>query len=498
MALKTLPHNTDAEKTVLGAMIRSEEKLYEGLGWLQVDDFYPENENNKIIFETMLNLRNKHLPIDVRTITDELINSKQIDKVGGVEYLQDLVDSVVTLRNFKQYVKIIQNQAALRKYLVKMNEYQEKYNKGIDNPSLFLKEMDEDLHKLARQDSVAEFQDAQHISNVLNEQLQSLKIATSSDDVIGTTTGYKRLNYLTNGFQKGQFIILAARTGVGKTAFALNLMYNAATRQNKTVAYFSLEMPATDLFKRLVSKEACIPHRMLLTGQHFDNRKKLAVQQSCERLGQLSIFVDDTSGLQILDLCAKVRSLKEREKDKLGLVIVDYIGLVHTSLKTRNESRQLEVQYVSQTLKNLALELEIPIIGVCQLNRNAETNKSGKPSLIDLRESGSLEQDADLVMLLSKGKTSVGKKQKEDKAGTPYNQAAQKALDLANQVAKQDGDDAIVVDIQVAKNRNGSQGDCYLIFRKDYCSFEQPTEEQESQITQLEEEALTANLANNN
>ena len=276
------------------------------------------------------------------------------------------------------------------------------YSKDIDEISDFLAVSEKKITEVTEKRRIGDFQKADFVAGKLSEELANLKTATSDDTVTGTPTGFPRLNVLTHGFQPGELIILAARPGVGKTALSLNLAMNAACR-DVPVAYFSLEMPATMLFKRLVSNDAGVKFDSLITGYGLTSNARLNLSQSCERLAQRKIYIDDTSGIKLLDLVAKCRKLKAQEPD-LGLIVVDYIGLVTTTSKTKSESRQLEVQMISQTLKKLALDLKVPVLGVAQLNRNVEMRQGGEPQLSDLRESGSIEQDADIVLMLHETK----------------------------------------------------------------------------------------------
>lgn len=284
-------------------------------------------------------------------------------------------------------------------------------------------------------------------------------------------------------------IILAARPGVGKTALSLNLAFNAA-KLGHPVAYFSLEMPAKTLFKRLVSADSNVQFDSLLSGYGITDKVRLKLKQSCDALSQIKIYIDDTSGIKLSDLVAKCRKLKKEVPD-LGLIVVDYIGLVSTNLKTKSESRQLEVQMISQTLKKLALELEVPILGVAQLNRNVES-RGGEPQLSDLRESGSIEQDADIVLMLHENK--IGDAQPNGKASIFEKQdmaVQQKQQEVA---AKDGGPDTKIVNLIIVKNRSGKTGKVPLLFRKDFCKFDSPSRDAEEQIRSLKTKELITSI----
>ena len=478
-----LPHNTEAEKAVLGAMIRSNTIFMDFIYKLSVDDFYEENENHRAIFQAMERLNKAGIPVDSQTIVNELINANQLEASGGPEYLVELADSVITFENISTYVDIVLEQALLRRFLVTMekinNEY---YTKEISSVNDFLSDAEKQLNSVTERRKTSDFQSSKNITDELSKEFETLKSTNDDSAVTGTPTGFPRLNMLTHGFQKGEMIILAARPGVGKTALSLNLAFNAA-KLNVPVAYFSLEMPAKMLFKRLVSADSNVQFDSLLTGYGISQNVRLKLQQSCQALAQTKIFIDDTSGIQLGDLVAKCRKLKKEQPD-LGLIVVDYIGLVSTNLKTKNESRQLEVQMISQTLKKLALELEVPIIGVAQLNRNVE-NRGGEPQLSDLRESGSIEQDADIVMMLHEKKLTSNSKDKNqiDK----HNEEVLKAQENATGASS---DDIKLVDLFIRKNRSGRMGRVPLLFKKNFCRFDTLSEEAERRYNELESESI--------
>ena len=480
-----LPHNTEAEKAVLGAMIRSNTIFMDYIYKLSIDDFYEENENHRVIFAAMERLNKAGIPVDSQTITNELINANELEVSGAPEYLIDLADSIITFENIHTYLNIVLDQSLLRKFLKTIedinNEY---YTKEISSIGGFLQEAERRLNNITEKRRVSDFQSSKVITDELSNEFRDLKATNDDSAVTGTPTGFPRLNMLTHGFHAGELVILAARPGVGKTAFSLNLAFNAA-KMNVPVAYFSLEMPAKMLFKRLVSADSLVPFDSLLTGYGVNQNTRLKLQQTCESLAKTRIYIDDTSGIQLGDLIAKCRKLKKEQPD-LGLIVVDYIGLVSTNLKVKNESRQLEVQMISQSLKKLALDLDVPVLGVAQLNRNVES-RGGEPQLSDLRESGSIEQDADIVLMLHEnklGEAASGKKSIFEKTDEAVQQKQQ-------EIAQKDGGpDTKIVNLIIVKNRSGKLGKVPLLFRKDYCKFDSPTRESEAQIRALEEERV--------
>lgn len=476
---KSLPHNTEAEKAVLGAMIRSKKILSDGLGALTEDDFFPENEAHRMIFAAMKRIDTRHEPVDGQTLVNELINSNQIDDVGGPEYLMELADSIVTFANISNYISIIKDQALLRNFLVKINEISEEYyTSDIDNVSAFLSNSEHELRLIAEKRKVGDFKDAKEISNSLIENINKMEEAPNQDKVTGISTGYTRLDYYTHGFQDTNFIVLAARTGVGKTAFSLNLALNAA-KKGVSVAYFSLEMSSLDLFKRLASKESQVDYNALVTGYGLNKQNRLKLNEACNTLSNLKIYVDDSGNIKILELAAKIRNLINKDPD-LKLVFVDHIGLVQTDLKNK-DNRQQEVQIISTTLKQLALELKIVIVGVCQLNRRAD---EAEPQISHLRESGSIEQDADVILLLHEPKVSS-----ENKGIEKQNNEVTKTQE---EVAKKDAknENTSMIKVIIGKNRAGSTGRFPLLFVKNNCAFYTPSEEAEDAYNKLDAERI--------
>lgn len=480
---KSLPHNTEAEKSVLGAMIRSIEKRHEGFGLLDVSDFYEENKNHRAIYQAMVRIDKRGEPIDVQAIINELINANELEVSGGSAYLAELVDSSITFSNFKNYVQMVLDQSLLRKFLVTIDNIEDEYyTKDIQDVTTFLGNAGHSLSEITEKRRVGDFENAEQLAKSVQKEIDEIKEATT---VTGTPTGFQRLDIMTHGFQKGSFIVMAARPGVGKTALALNFAYNAALR-DRPVAYFSLEMPANQLVKRIIAGEANVDYSDLLTGYNLNKSNvRLRIKEACDRFSKIKFYVDGTSGIQLNDLIAKVRTLYNREPD-LSLVVVDYIGLVTTNLSKRNDSRQLEMQFISQSLKKLALELNIPIIGVAQLNRKVEDRQSGEPQASDLRESGSLEQDADLILLLHEPKISNDKNSKDI-----FEKNAKDVDALQDSVAKKDGGkNASIVNVSIAKHRNGKCGNVPLLFRKNVCKFDSPSREAEEELDNLNNERL--------
>ena len=477
---KYLPRNDEAEKAVLGMMIRNNGLLADGLAALTSDDFYPENVNHIAIFNALYRLYSRHETVDVQTLINELINANDIEISGGADYISDLIDGGYAFIMFKHYLRIVIDQSLLRHYLLEMDNITQDYYKGdIGDVTSFIGQAEKRLNDIAEKRIVGDFVDAKTAAKNLEKDFEELKEAAKDDSVTGVTTAFTSLNKYTHGWQEGQFIIVAARPGVGKTALALNLALNAA-REGASVAYFSLEMLVPELFKRLVANEANINHDNLITGFGLNRKEnKIKINEALHNLSQLKIYVDDTAGIQILDLVAKVRSLYNKDPN-LKLVFVDHIGLVKTKAKIASESRQAEIQIISQTLKALALELKISIIGLSQLNRKVE-ERGGEPILSDLRESGSIEQDADVVLMLHEIK--------------PSNKNSKNVLEKNNEevdrvqdelAKKEGGENTSLINVNLAKNRAGKTNNHIpLLFSKNYCKFSNPSSESEEEIASL-------------
>ena len=458
--LDVLPHNIPAEKSVLGAMISSRDALIEASSGLVVEDFF--DLKNQIVFGAILRVQDKREPVDVQTVTNELINSKEFEKIGGIEYLLEITESNIAPSNYKHYIDIVKDQAVLRNYLLQLKETINQYDKEeINDVSTFIGLTAERILRKAESRKISSFETAESVANRVKADLNTIKI-TDEDGVTGLTTGYKRLNELTHGWQKSDMIILAARPSVGKTAFALNLCLNATLKTKKSVGIFSLEMPAEMLMMRLVANRSTVELGKIQTGK-ISQRDYVAIDKALSEIASTKLYIDDSPNIKLMDILSKARKLKMEHPD-LALIMIDYIGLITTGNK-KVESRQVEVSEISRQLKALARELEIPILVLCQLSRNVEQAKTGgrKPVISDLRETGSIEQDADVIMLLSRPDY-----QNKDTSNM-------KALtkDVNEPVINENGETISQVTVTVGKNRNGPIGDVKLIFTKTIGRFDE-------------------------
>lgn len=461
--LTKLPANVEVEKSILGAMMSSRDALIDGSSLLVENDFF--DRNHQIIFRAILDVQSKSLPVDIKTVTDVLVNWKEIEKIGGVEYLFDLTQSFVSVSNVEHYINIVRDQSNLRNLLLVMDNIISDYtNNEIDDIGTFIGSAARDVMKAAEKRRISSFLTAEEVTNKVRQNLKTQR-ASSEDGVTGVTTGYRNLNLLTHGFQKSDIIIIAARPSVGKTALGLNLAFNAAYKTGNTVAIFSLEMPSEQLILRLLANRSCVDLGKIQTG-HLSSKDSVALERAMKEISDLKLYIDDTPGIKLMDILSKSRKLKMEHPD-LQLIMIDYIGLITTGNK-KVESRQLEVSEISRSLKELARELEIPIIVICQLSRAVDSRTVKKPMLSDLRESGSIEQDADQVLLLYREDyykalgvdSSNGASKKEEKKPS-------------EDVNKEDSS-VSTVNVMVAKNRNGQVGEVELAFTKNIGRFDDP------------------------
>ena len=406
-----LPFNEDAEKAVLGSALLSNEALYSILASLQEDDFYVIK--NRIIFRAIANLFNKKTAVDTLTVTEELMNMKELEAVGGVDYLRQCCDAMVSLASLDFYINIVNDQAVLRKLILAARRINDDYSeKEIDDVNDFILKSEESIKDATARRRISSFKRTDNLAKELAVRMNT-PIAVGEDNCTGLTTGYPSLNKITGGLHAGDMIIVAARPSVGKTALAMNIAYKAASHTNKPVAIFSLEMSCEQLMDRLLGIASSVKLSDIKTRRFMSDRDRAKINATINELSQLPIYIDDTSSIKLMDILANSRKLQAEHPD-LGLIIVDYLGLVTTESSKGGDSRQEEVRKISLALKSLAKELKVPVIAVSQLSRNVEQRGENKrPMLSDLRDSGSIEQDADVVMLLYR--EDYYKNQKSDK-----------------------------------------------------------------------------------
>ncbi|MDL2212184.1 replicative DNA helicase [Erysipelotrichaceae bacterium OttesenSCG-928-M19] len=433
--MRTLPHNIEAEQAVLGAMILSDNAINETLNYLKYSDFYLKE--HQLIFEALRELKNTVGNINIATLTTYLVEEKQLSEVGGVEYLTSISQAVFSSANINYYIDIVLERSLLRRLISTSEKIASQgYESELDIEDI-LQDAEKSILEVTRDHKTSDFQTSEEIVKSVHDNL--IELSKSDGSLTGIASGFSDIDKITNGFQKGDLIILAARPSVGKTTFALNLAQKAAVKSKQPVVIFSLEMSANQLMVKMLSSAGRIESNRLQTGQLTkDDWDRYTHAASV--LSNSKIFIDDTPGLKMVEIASKCRKL-EREQG-LGLIIIDYLQLITGSERNR-ESRQVEVSDISRALKGLARELNVPIIALSQLSRNVEQRAEKRPMMSDLRESGAIEQDADIVAFLYRD-------------------------DYYN---KDDSDKPGQVEIIFEKHRNGARGKVNLAFEQEYSNF---------------------------
>ena len=486
-----LPYNEQAEQAVLGSALLSRECLYNVLSSLNEEDFFVGK--HQLLYRAIRNLFDKKSAVDVLTVTEELMNMKELENIGGVEYLQQCTDSMVALSSIDYYINIVNDQAVLRRLIQSCRDIDNKFlTDEINDVNGFIADSENLLKDAIERRRVSEFQKAETVAERVKMSIETPK-EMKVDDVNGLTTGFNNINKITQGFHAGDMIIVAARPSVGKTALALNFAYRAANRTNKPVAIFSLEMPAEQLVTRLIGTESSVSLSKINTGNLVGvDRAKVA--NAIYKIGSLPIYIDDSPNGKLMDIIAKSRKLHANEPE-LGLIIVDYLGLVSSGSSRSTDSRQEEVRKASLALKALARDLKVPVIVVSQLSRSVEQRGENKrPILSDLRDSGSIEQDADVVMLLYREDYYKDSKNPNQNTGDKKmkNLTGSERFEMVKEQKEKITGDSMVgevrfVEVNIAKNRNGQTGKSYLFFYKSFGRFDEPSEEWLKQMREINE-----------
>ena len=390
---KTMPHNIDAEKSVLGSMFLSKYALQKALEALNKELFYLDAHSK--IFEAIKALREKNISIDMTTVTEELENKKQLKQIGGVEYLTEIINFVPTAANVDEYIRIVEEKAILRRLIEEATQIVSSGYNQEEDLSEVLDNAEKKILNVVKTKKGTEFRSIQDVLVKTQSDLETL--SKQKNEITGIPTGFYDLDKVTSGLHENELIIIAARPAMGKTAFALNLATNIAMNTDKTVAVFNMEMSGEQLAMRMLSSVGQIDFNKLKSGKldHHDWKK---FNEAMSRLAETKLFIDDTSGMTISEIKAKCRRLHNSEGG-LGVIIIDYLQLISGSAKYAG-NRQQEVSEISRSLKTLAMELNVPVIALAQLSRTVEGREDKRPLLSDLRESGSIEQDADIVAFL--------------------------------------------------------------------------------------------------
>jgi len=389
--MKTPPHNLESEQCVIGSIIVEEQTLVPVAEILDREDFYIDA--HKVIYDSMIELGNERKPIDMITLTNRLKEKGYLDQVGGVTYLTSITNMIPTTSNVKVYAEIVKKNSTLRKLIKASNDIISMGYEASDNLDDILNVAEKKIFDIS-QDRMS--QDFKSISEVLTSVTAMIEeVYSKGSDITGLDTGFIDLNKKLGGFHKSDLILIAARPGMGKTAFALNLVANAAIRSKSSVAVFSLEMSKEQLVQRLLSSQSNVALDNISKGKIADDEwKKLTDAMTV--LSSSDIFIDDTPGIKVSEIRSKCRKLK-MEKG-LDMIMIDYLQLMEAD--GRADNRQQEVSKISRSLKILAKEMNCPVIALSQLSRNTESGKDHMPKLSDLRDSGAIEQDADIVMFI--------------------------------------------------------------------------------------------------
>lgn len=385
------PHSVEAEQSVLGSILLDKEAMISVSETLMPEDFY--KEAHKVIYESMLKLYNSQSEIDLITLTDELRDQGYLDDIGGIAYITSLSTVVPTTSNIKYYINIVKEKSISRQLISAANDI---INLGYDSTTKvedILESAEKKIFDISQERTSNDFQP---INQVISEALSMLEtLYKEKNDVTGLTTGFRDLNKKINGLQKSDLLLIAARPAMGKTAFALNLVQNAALKGDASVAVFSLEMSKEQLVQRMIASQSTVELKKIKTGTLADNDWP-RITDGMAILSGAKIHIDDTPGIKISELRSKCRKLKIEKG--LDMVLIDYLQLMEG--EGHNESRQQEIAKISRSLKILAKELDCPVVALSQLSRAPEQRADHRPMLSDLRESGSIEQDADIVMFL--------------------------------------------------------------------------------------------------
>ncbi|SET15541.1 replicative DNA helicase [Salinibacillus kushneri] len=433
---RTPPHNIEAEQAVIGAIFLEPQAVVTASEILLPEDFY--RASHQKIFEMMLQLSDRGEPIDLVTITTLLQNQKLLDDIGGVSYLSDLANSVPTAANIEYYARIVEEKSTLRRLISAATNIVKTSFSEEEEVTNVLNDAEKNILEVSNQKNSGKFK---NIKDVLIEVYDNIEQLHHNDaEVTGVATGFKDLDKITSGFQNNDLIIVAARPSVGKTAFALNIAQNVSVQTNENVAIFSLEMGAEQLVMRMLCAEGNIDAQRLRTGSlTAEDWGKLTMAMGS--LSNAGIYIDDTPGVKVNEIRSKCRRLKQ--DGGLGMVLIDYLQLIQGSGTRSGENRQQEVSEISRQLKALARELEVPVIALSQLSRGVEQRQDKRPIMSDIRESGSIEQDADVIGFLYRD-------------------------DYYN---REDSEKENIIEIIIAKQRNGPVGTVELAFVKEYNKF---------------------------
>jgi len=439
-SIKVPPHNIEAEEAILAGILINNDAMNQVMDILSVDDFYREAHAN--LFEGMVGLYNDNQPIDLITLSQFLKEKNRLEKAGGTDFMASLVDAVSTSAGILYHAGIVRDLSIRRKLIAQCSSISESCFQEWQETDELLDMAEQSIFDIAEDKIGESFSTIEEVIKSSFKKLES--VAEQEGYITGIPSGFRDLDNYTAGLQPSDLIIIAGRPSMGKTALAMNIGYNAAELTNKGIAIFSLEMSKLQLGMRLLGFDAQIDAKKLRTG-FLRDQDWMKLTEAANHLSGMPIFIDDTSGLSILEIKAKCRRLAK--KCDLGLVIIDYLQLMQG--RTSAESRQLEISEISRSLKALAKDLNVPVVALSQLNRKVEDRPNKRPQLADLRESGAIEQDADVIAFIYRDEV--------------YHPATEENRSIA--------------EIILAKQRNGPTGYFKLTFQKEFTRFRDHTEE---------------------
>lgn len=447
MNAPTIPCEIEAEIALIGCIFLDENIIYQVIDLLTPDDFY--DSKNKLIYKSMISINRSGKSIDPTTVLSMLVANDLLEQCGGIEYISKIADYGYSTANIDTYIELIENASLRRKTIYTLNNLSQE---GYDNKLTafdFIEKVERSVFELSKRRRVDDFKNISTVSKTVLETTE--KNASREEEVIGLSTGFTSLNKFTQGFQNGSLIILAARPAMGKSAMAMNLAVNVATSNKNghgTVAIFTLEMSAEQLVERMVASDSSIRLNQIKNG-HIAKNDWIRFTTSCSRLGGMNLFFDDSSDSTIASIRAKCRKLKSQSD--LDFVVIDYLQLIESDASTQRASQQEKISKITRSLKLMARELEVPVLALSQLSRAVEQRDDKKPIMADLRDSGSIEQDADIVMFLYRD-------------------------DYYNHSSERKGE----ADLIIAKNRSGSTNEGLpFIFTGEYQRFREKTRDEE-------------------
>lgn len=442
--LKTPPHSIEAEQMILGGLLLDEDAYVEIAGFLVESHFY--RKEHQIIYHHVVKLTASNRNVDAITVTDSLSVTNELEYVGGVDYINNLVEATASSSNIKSYAEIVRERYVLRELIKASNEISENaYAPNGRDVEVILDESEQRIFQIKDLNMPdKQFADLRELLNKVIERTMQMSQRTDKSSVTGIATHYTELDKYTSGLQPGELIIVAGRPGMGKTSFALNLGENIALKNKLPVVVFTLEMTGEQLAQRLLSSTAMVDQGSIKRGDlTYEDMDKLYL--GMDKLRDAPIFIAETPGINVLDLRARARRIRDKE-GQLGLIIIDYVQIMSGLGNNKNTNRAQEIADISRSLKALALELNVPIILLSQLNREVESRTDKRPHIADLRESGALEQDADIILLLYRDEY----------------------------YEKENSKDKGLAEINIAKNRSGSTGVVKLAFIGKCTRFENP------------------------